>query len=99
MNVAANILISTNGTIKLADFGVATKLDAVGADTDPAGSPYWSTYTSVSLLLLLSHITYPISYIIHLHCIMLFDNLCFNIVVKNEKFVVNTEEIDSVFQF
>jgi serine/threonine protein kinase len=38
---AANILLSTTGTVKLADFGVATKLDAVGADTDPAGSPYW----------------------------------------------------------
>jgi serine/threonine protein kinase len=46
-SLAANILISTNGTVKLADFGVATKLDAVGADTDPAGSPYWSTYTLI----------------------------------------------------
>jgi serine/threonine protein kinase len=47
VNSAANILISTTGTVKLADFGVATKLDAVGADIDPAGSPYWST-TSLS---------------------------------------------------
>eukprot|EP00308_Calcidiscus_leptoporus_P005078 CAMPEP_0119378914 /NCGR_PEP_ID=MMETSP1334-20130426/50514_1 /TAXON_ID=127549 /ORGANISM="Calcidiscus leptoporus, Strain RCC1130" /LENGTH=282 /DNA_ID=CAMNT_0007398279 /DNA_START=10 /DNA_END=855 /DNA_ORIENTATION=+ len=40
----ANILISTGGKVKLADFGVATKLEAQGLDTKAnsvVGTPYW----------------------------------------------------------
>ena len=40
----ANILISTEGRVKLADFGVATKMDAAGFDTQAntvMGTPYW----------------------------------------------------------
>jgi serine/threonine protein kinase len=40
----ANILISTGGKVKLADFGVATKLEAAGLDTQAnsvVGTPYW----------------------------------------------------------
>lgn len=40
----ANILISTGGQVKLADFGVATKLEAAGLDTQAnsvVGTPYW----------------------------------------------------------
>mmetsp|Transcript_71417 Transcript_71417/g.118681 ORF Transcript_71417/g.118681 Transcript_71417/m.118681 type:complete len:1176 (-) Transcript_71417:366-3893(-) len=40
----ANILISTGGKVKLADFGVATKLEAAGLDTQSnsvVGTPYW----------------------------------------------------------
>merc|ERR1719399_2708774 len=40
----ANILISTGGKVKLADFGVATKLEAAGLDTKAnsvVGTTYW----------------------------------------------------------
>ncbi|EFA81536.1 putative protein serine/threonine kinase [Heterostelium album PN500] len=41
---AANLLISTDGSIKLADFGVATKVSDLSADNPDdsfAGTPYW----------------------------------------------------------
>lgn len=37
----ANILTTKDGTIKLADFGVATKINAL-EDHSVVGSPYWS---------------------------------------------------------
>ncbi|GAM19761.1 hypothetical protein SAMD00019534_029360 [Acytostelium subglobosum LB1] len=41
---AANLLIATDGSIKLADFGVATKVSDLSADNPDdsfAGTPYW----------------------------------------------------------
>jgi len=41
---AANLLISTDGSIKLADFGVATKVSDLSSDNPDdafAGTPYW----------------------------------------------------------
>ena len=39
----ANILITTSGAAKLADFGVSTKLeDITNAEDSFAGTPYWS---------------------------------------------------------
>eukprot|EP00164_Ancoracysta_twista_P003180 GFYU01004243.1.p1 GENE.GFYU01004243.1~~GFYU01004243.1.p1 ORF type:complete len:1033 (+),score=320.77 GFYU01004243.1:301-3399(+) len=37
----ANILITKEGKVKLADFGVATKLDAEVEDPTVVGTPYW----------------------------------------------------------
>ena len=40
----ANILITTSGTAKLADFGVSTKLSDISNPEDAfAGTPFWST--------------------------------------------------------
>jgi serine/threonine protein kinase len=46
----ANILSTKEGLIKLADFGVATKLNENRKSDSVVGTPYWSTL----LLLLLS---------------------------------------------
>lgn len=40
----ANILTNKDGTVKLADFGVAAKTGGV-ADGAVVGSPYWSVYS------------------------------------------------------
>ena len=47
----ANILTDKNGTVKLADFGVASKA-ATGVQKDDAvvGSPYWSKRMAASLM-------------------------------------------------
>ncbi len=44
----ANILTNKDGTVKLADFGVATT--PAGGITDGAvvGSPYWSKYCNIA---------------------------------------------------
>lgn len=39
----ANILTDKNGTVKLADFGVAARTGGV-MDAAVVGSPYWSAY-------------------------------------------------------
>lgn len=42
----ANILTNKDGTVKLADFGVASNTAAAGVRDDAVvGSPYWSAYT------------------------------------------------------
>lgn len=38
----ANILLSKNGTVKLADFGVATILSDAQKTQSFTGTPYWS---------------------------------------------------------
>jgi serine/threonine protein kinase len=41
----ANILTNKDGTVKLADFGVASNTAAPGvSDNAVVGSPYWSAY-------------------------------------------------------
>jgi serine/threonine protein kinase len=41
----ANILTNKDGTVKLADFGVASNTAAAGVRDDAVvGSPYWSAY-------------------------------------------------------
>jgi len=39
----ANILITKGGVCKLADFGVATKLEGGVKSLSAVGTPYWST--------------------------------------------------------
>lgn len=39
----ANLLTNKDGTVKLADFGVASKTAGV-TDNSVVGSPYWSSY-------------------------------------------------------
>jgi serine/threonine protein kinase len=46
---AGNILTTKDGTVKLADFGVATKLNDVTKDDKVAGSPYWMAPEIVEL--------------------------------------------------
>jgi len=41
----ANILTTKTGHIKLADFGIATKQGTNDEFEEPAGSPYWSTWS------------------------------------------------------
>ena len=38
----ANILLSTTGSVKLADFGVSAQLSDVREQSDMSGTPYWS---------------------------------------------------------
>lgn len=38
----ANILTTKDGLVKLADFGVAMKLDSKADEQDVVGTPYWS---------------------------------------------------------
>jgi serine/threonine protein kinase len=49
---ASNILITLDGLIKLADFGIATTGNAVDGDQSDLveGSPFWSTLTRLTLL-------------------------------------------------
>ena len=41
----ANILTNKDGTVKLADFGVASNTTTGVRDDAVVGSPYWSVYT------------------------------------------------------
>jgi serine/threonine protein kinase len=40
----ANILTNKDGTVKLADFGVASSVTAGAANAAVVGSPYWSEF-------------------------------------------------------
>lgn len=40
---AENLLISTDGSVKLADFGIATHLNDL-KDEEALGTPYWSNF-------------------------------------------------------
>jgi serine/threonine protein kinase len=46
---AANILTNKDGTAKLADFGVAIKLQAGQKSNSVVGSPYWSMSTVLAV--------------------------------------------------
>jgi len=46
----ANILTNKDGTVKLADFGVASNVTAGAANATVVGSPYWSLCHKASLL-------------------------------------------------
>lgn len=45
----ANILTNKDGSVKLADFGVATTPTGALNDAAVVGSPYWSAYYSMTL--------------------------------------------------
>ena len=48
---SANLLVSTDGTIKVTDFGVSTKYELTGKTaSDVAGTPNWSLFLSLTLL-------------------------------------------------
>jgi serine/threonine protein kinase len=39
---AANMLITKDGLVKIADFGIATHLADLSTNEEVEGSPYWS---------------------------------------------------------
>lgn len=49
---AANILMNSKGEVKIADFGVATTMEAVMGKTDTlVGTPYWMSPVSLMMTL------------------------------------------------